>query len=111
VVGDGLRARRGPEAAVADPAGEQAPVDVAILCVAGWSQVKDNPRRILANVRPRQVVGGHWEDFFSRSPDLPWRVALGTDLWKFVREVHRAAGAPVYVPEPGRTLSFPVAAR
>jgi len=93
------------------PAAEQAPVDVAILCVAGFDQVKDNPRRILGNVKPQQVVGGHWEDFFSRSPDLPWRVARGTDLSKFVREVHRAAPVPVYVPEPGRALSFPLGAR
>ena len=38
-------------------------------------------------------------------------VAMGTDLPKFVREVHRAAGVPVDVPEPGRTVSFPVGRR
>jgi hypothetical protein len=56
-------------------------------------------------------VAGQWEDFFVRSPDLPSRVASGTDLLKFVREVHRVAPVPVYVAEPGRTPSFPIASR
>jgi L-ascorbate metabolism protein UlaG (beta-lactamase superfamily) len=60
---------------------DAARVDAAILCVAAFDQVDGNPEHILANVRPRYVVGGHWEDFFSRSfKDRPLRPAVGTSL-------------------------------
>jgi hypothetical protein len=90
---------------------DEAPVDVAILCVAGFSQVERSPETILRNVKPRYVVGGHWENFFGRSPDLPPAVAFGTDLSEFVRRAQEAATAPIYIPEPGRTLYIPIAPR
>lgn len=91
---------------------DRVPVDVAILCVAGFDQVPDNPERILANVKPRHVIGGHWEDFFSRSPDEePPKAAFGTNLDVFTERVHRAAKVPVYLPAPGQKLFFPIVPR
>jgi hypothetical protein len=91
---------------------DDAPVDVAILCVAGFSQVRENPERILANAKPRYVVGGHWEDFFFRpSTTDEHYVAPNTSLDDFVRRAHEASKAPVSVPRPGGTLFIPIQPR
>ena len=86
-------------------------VDVAILCVAGFSQVQDSPGSILRRMGengPRYVVGGHWEDFFSPFVGPAHVVAFGTSLEEFVRLAHEAVKAPVFVPVPKETLRFPV---
>jgi hypothetical protein len=82
------------------------PVDVAILCVAGFSQVSDNPEHILRNVRPRHIVGGHWEDFFFWPDPKIIRSAPGTSIEAFVQRVRGVSPAPIYMVEPGTTLSF-----
>jgi hypothetical protein len=48
-----------PDATLADKA-----VDVALLCVGSADAVTDHPGSILANLAPRFVLSGHWEDFF-----------------------------------------------
>lgn len=91
---------------------DNVPVDVAILCVAGFSQVRENPETILANVKPRYVVGGHWEDFFFRpSTTDEHYVAPNTSLDDFVRRAHEASKAPVSVPGPGTKLFIPIQPR
>jgi L-ascorbate metabolism protein UlaG (beta-lactamase superfamily) len=90
----------------------RAPVDVAILCVAAFDQVKDNPEHILANVQPRRVVGGHWEDFFFRSYDRrPARAAPGTSLADFKRRVQAVWPGKIHLPEPQDTLRIPIEPR
>lgn len=90
-----------------------APIDVAILCVAAFDQVPDNPEHILRRLRPRAVIGGHWEDFFFQSyRDRPRRPAFGTSLEAF----HRRATAvlpkrPIYLPEPGQRVYLPITPR
>jgi hypothetical protein len=40
-------------------------VDVALLCVGGdFHRLRRHPEGIIENTRPRNVVLGHWEDFF-----------------------------------------------
>ncbi len=91
---------------------DAARVDVAILCVAGFDQFVGNPQHILANVQPRHVVGGHWEDFFARSfKDRPLRPAFGTSLEAFHRRARKVTSAPIYLPEPGQQLYFPIEPR
>lgn len=85
-----------------------APVDVAILCVAGFSQVPDNPEHILSNVKPRRIVGGHWEDFFLWPGRNPVRSAPGTSVEDFIRRARAISPAPIYMVEPGTMLSFPL---
>jgi L-ascorbate metabolism protein UlaG (beta-lactamase superfamily) len=88
---------------------DAAKVDVAILCVAGFDQVDGNPEHILANVQPRNVVGGHWEDFFARSfKDRPLRPAFGTSLKNFHRRARAVTSRPIYLPEPGAKLYLPI---
>jgi L-ascorbate metabolism protein UlaG (beta-lactamase superfamily) len=88
---------------------DAARVDVAILCVAGFDQFVGNPQHILANVQPRHVVGGHWEDFFARSfKERPLRPAFGTSLESFHRRARKVTSVPIYLPESGQTLYFPI---
>jgi hypothetical protein len=49
---------------VAEALVQEKSVDVALLCGAGFSVVKDNPKGIMKSTRPRYVVFGHWESFF-----------------------------------------------
>jgi hypothetical protein len=85
---------------------DAAPVDVAILCVAGFSQVSGNPEHILSNVRPRHIIGGHWEDFFFWPDQKIIRSAPGTSIEGFVQRAQGVSSAPIYMVEPGTTLSF-----
>jgi hypothetical protein len=89
--------------------GEAADVDVAILCVAGSGQAGYSPRHIVSQVKPRRVIGGHWEDFVFRTRAEP-AVPL-TSLEDFAATVHAVAKVPVYVPEPGRKIRIPIGAR
>lgn len=86
-------------------------VDVAVLCVAAFDQVDGNPEHILANVQPRAIVGGHWEDFFFRSYEAPLRPAFGTSLEGFLRRTRAASSAPIYLPRPGDALYFALSRR
>jgi hypothetical protein len=90
---------------------DAAPVDVAILCVAGFSQVPDNPEHILGNVQPRYIVGGHWEDFVLWPDRDVIRSAPGTSIGDFFARAAKVSPAPIYLVEPGKTLTFPVHAR
>jgi hypothetical protein len=87
---------------------EQAPVDVAILCVAGFAEVADSPGWIVANVKPRAILGGHWEDFFLWPSDETPRVAPGTDLDDFVEGAQAAHPVPVQIPALLEKLYFPL---
>ena len=88
---------------------DDVPVDVAILCVAAFNQVgDDNPQHILADLKPRYVVGGHWEDFFMGSRDRAPQVAPGTNIDEFVRRTHKAVNVPIYLPEPYKKIFIPI---
>jgi hypothetical protein len=41
------------------------PVDLAVLCVGGASELPRFPGDIVRTIRPRFVLGAHWEDFFN----------------------------------------------
>ena len=89
---------------------DAAPVDVAILCVAGFSQVSGNPEHILSNVRPRHIVGGHWEDFFIWPDRKDVRSAPGTSIKEFVERARKVSPARIFMVEPETALVFPVGA-
>ena len=54
----------GPTGHVAPELLAEKDVDVAILCVGTFAQVRDQPGEILRAIHPRYTIGGHWEDFF-----------------------------------------------
>ncbi|MGH7390136.1 MAG: MBL fold metallo-hydrolase [Candidatus Rokuibacteriota bacterium] len=90
---------------------DAARTDVAILCVAAFDQVDGNPEHVLANVQPRHVIGGHWEDFFFRAFKDPLRPAFGTSLEDFQRRARAVSSGPVYLPEPRAKLYISIDAR
>ncbi|MEQ1856060.1 MAG: MBL fold metallo-hydrolase [Longimicrobiales bacterium] len=64
------------------------PVDVAILVPATFDQVDWHPEAFVENLRPRYVLLGHWEDFFSPM-DAPTRSMRLTDIRHFERRLER----------------------
>jgi hypothetical protein len=64
------------------------PVDVAILVPATFDQVDWHPEALVENLRPRYVLLGHWEDFFSPM-DAPAHSMVLTDMRHFERRLER----------------------
>jgi len=54
---------RGIGAPVLD-AGDDKPFDLAVLCMASYTFVRNHPEFILGTVKPRHVLIAHYEDFF-----------------------------------------------
>ena len=54
-------------------------VDVAVLCAASSSNVKNTPDSLLSVLKPRAVIVSHWESFF-RSQSRPIETGRATDL-------------------------------
>jgi hypothetical protein len=54
---------RGVGAPVLD-VGDNKPFDLAMLCMASYTFVRQHPEFILGAVKPRHVLIGHYEDFF-----------------------------------------------
>jgi L-ascorbate metabolism protein UlaG (beta-lactamase superfamily) len=55
---------------------DQKSVDVAIVCAGNFKKVEEYPALLLAALRPRYVIVGHWEDFFHDQDDTPTPVRL-----------------------------------
>ena len=70
------------------PPGQQAPVDVVILCPPSFSEVESYPEGIIQNARPRVALLGHWENFLKPLEASPGTVPL-TDLGEFSRRLER----------------------
>lgn len=84
-------------------------VDVAILCVASFAEVKDYPEAIVRDMRPRHIVLAHWEDFF-RAPNRPLAAVPPTNTKEFVIRLESALpeSSDWTTPVPGTTLRFEV---
>lgn len=61
-------------------------VDMAIVCMPGYTQVGHYPEKIIERLNPRFVVITHWENFFARLPDdaRDLRVVPATDAERFI---------------------------
>ena len=93
------------------------PVDLAILTVAGSSELPRFPTDIVGAVKPRFVMGVHWEDFFVprqipvegfASPPESIRLAPGVSLSRFLQRVTAAQprGGQASTPCPDETTYF-----
>ena len=82
-------------------------VDLAVLCAATSSNVSNTPDSLLAVLKPRAVIVGHWEDFF-RSQTLPIQLSPGTDLGEFRESLRKALPTSVgwVMPLPQTTFRF-----
>jgi len=81
------------------------PVDVAVLVPATFEEVAWHPEAIVANLRPRRILLGHWEDFFQPIDGEAEPVPL-TDLAEFERRLGRVFDGDVRRPEPLTELTI-----
>ncbi|HEY2374929.1 MAG TPA: MBL fold metallo-hydrolase [Gemmatimonadaceae bacterium] len=63
-------------------------VDVAIVCAGNFKKVPDYPTLLLAALRPKYAILGHWEDFFHDQGDAPSPVRL-TDTKELASRLDR----------------------
>ncbi len=74
------------------------PVDVAVLVPATFEEVAWHPEAIVANLRPRRILLGHWEDFFQPVERGAEPVPF-TDLGEFERRLARVFPGEVLRPD------------
>ena len=87
-----------PSAFAPDALIAERPVDVAVLVPATFDQVDWHPEAFVENLRPRHVLLGHWEDFFSPM-DAPTRSMRLTDIRHFERRLERVFDGPWWRPD------------
>lgn len=82
-------------------------IDLAILCAASFHEVRNYPERFLAEIKPRHIIVGHWENFF-RSYTKPPRTVPFTNVKKFIEKVKTAKpeGVDCHVPKPGACITY-----
>ncbi len=88
---------------------DQRDIDVAILCMPGFNQVKKYPEAIIARTKARAALLIHWEDFFALLPDDPreLRTVPTLDAQSFIDLLKPALkGAPFKMPAPGAWLRY-----
>ena len=87
-------------------------VDLAIVSVGAWFEVPDYPGALLQSMRPRQVILGHWENFFRSSLKPPRPIFFTTRLRAFVDYIdgQLPEDSSWRVPLPLATYLFPVTA-
>jgi len=97
------------------PPEDQRRVDLAIVCMPGFNQVKDYPEGIVGRLNPRFVVIIHWEDFFALLPDDPkdLRTVPTENAEQFITLLQAALpkDASFKLPAPGAWMHFPPAGR
>jgi hypothetical protein len=84
---------------------EERPVDVAILVPATYEQVEWHPEAVVENLRPRRILLGHWEDFFT-PVTRGSRSVLLEDVEDFERRLGRVFEGEFFRPEVGTHFRF-----
>jgi hypothetical protein len=87
---------------------EEKAVDLALLNAGGFNQVDGFPESIIATLRPRYVLYGHWEDFL-RPQEQPLRPLWMYDFSELARRTE-GLGPAFWFPAPGQLFVFPVVA-
>ncbi len=83
------------------------PSDVAIFVPSTFDQVDWHPEAFVANLRPRWVLLGHWEDFFGPPSGEARSVAL-TDVNHFRARLRRVHEGEHWLPDLNTVFRFPV---
>ena len=65
-------------------------VDLALLCVAGWTSSRDLPERAVRALSPRAVLLSHWDDFL-RPIDRPAKALPAMRMPALVERLARAS--------------------
>lgn len=82
-------------------------VDVAILVPSTFDQVDWHPEAFVENLRPRWVLLGHWEDFFTPVDEPTHSIRLA-DLGHFEARLGRVFAGRWWRPDLGTEFRFPV---
>ena len=86
------------------------PVDLALLCTGTFDALHRPEEVVSANLKARQVVLHHWEDFFDPSTKRRLAPIPGCDVDRFREALVRELGgdaARVHVLAPGVLRNFP----
>jgi L-ascorbate metabolism protein UlaG (beta-lactamase superfamily) len=105
------------DAPVSEPVGwvseaviDERPVDLALLCTGNFDAV-DKPEQVVSkNLKAREVVMHHWEDFFDPSIDRKLKAIPGTDVNRYYKDLVAAVGGDasrVHLLKPGVLMNFP----
>ena len=85
-------------------------VDLALLCTGNFDAVRRPEEVVSANLKARQVVLHHWDDFFDPSTERRLAPIPGCDVDRFHKALVRELGGDatrVRVLAPGVRLNFP----
>ncbi len=85
-------------------------IDVAILCVPGYQQVEDYPEAFIKALNPKNIILGHWENFFApytQNPDSLQPVPF-LNPSDFIDRLEKVLpqDANWYLPAPGTKFLF-----
>jgi len=91
------------------PADEQKRLDLAILCVASFTQVNNYPEGIIKDIQPKNIILGHWEDFF-RNQKRPVKVLRTTNVHDFIKRLESVMpdDSQWFMPMPFTQMRFPL---
>lgn len=92
----------------------QHPVDVAMLCVASFNNVKKYPEDIVKYLKPKHIIASHWEDFINSSiPELKKKpkTVPGTNVPVFFNRLDKVlsdlnSGISYTLPNVNTTIEF-----
>jgi hypothetical protein len=85
-------------------------IDLAILCVPGYQQVEDYPEAFIKVLNPKNIILGHWENFFApytQNPDSLQPVPFLNPA-DFINRLEKVLSqdAKWYLPAPGTKFLF-----
>ena len=84
---------------------DERPVDVAIIAAGNYSYATSYPTALLASLKPKHVVVGHWENIF-RSP-LPLYTAIPlTDTYRLAARIEAEQHGAWVTPEPRAKIVY-----
>ena len=82
-------------------------VDVLILCVPGWKNVRGYPAELIRRLKPRQIVLSHFDNFLQEGRWPKWVIPTA-DLDGFIREALSTCTHPRFerlcIPDVGATV-------
>ncbi len=86
------------------------PVNLALLCVASFDNVKNYPEHIIEAVQPKEVVIIHWDNFFKTRLEADVKPLAFLDIVEFIRRAKEAmrGKGEVLMPMPGTRFSLPL---
>ncbi len=81
-------------------------IDLMLLCGGNWN-VFDRSELVTQGTGVRNIVVGHWEDFFV-DQGFPLREIPGMNVEKFLKLLKAASGKDAIVPAPQVMMHFPL---